>query len=430
MLRPAIAMTCIVAFLACFPAIPAGAQRAVPAGPPDLYITPSDIRFTDGNGTPVDESTPGTILFINVTVHNAGPAGSGPFDVSFFENGALLETVPVRESVAARNSTPVSLLWDTSLSFVGLCGISVGLDCHAGDANLSNNTASRTIRLNPVAPTVNITLDLPEAVFEPGGGGNQLLKLTGKVAIAMPFNQTAVVQLVSGMNNGWACAVQPAALAFEYTWSKAFSVSVVVPPDAEGGYSANLTIGANASSDGYSVPAQAICRITVKPVNGLSVECDRGYLEIRPGQTARFTLAVTNTGNAMTDYDLSIDNLEHLNGTGWAIILSPSNLTRVRPGERRTVNITARSSDEFSIWHSVPSVIILKASTLAQGNSTPEAFVKFPVYAYEKGASTWGQVALVPMASVFILLMLWMFYFFWKAFWKGFAEAARKPKGP
>lgn len=426
MARRIVLLVLAVLLAAGFPAPDAAASRAGPEPRPDLAILPYDILFIDDAGTPVNDTMPGRILFINVTVHNAGGAESGPFNVSFFENGALLETVPVSGTVAPGRSAPVSLVWDTVYSFVGLCTIAVELECPAGDANPANNTASRTIRIHPAAPVLNVTMDRPMVEVEAAGGVGQMLRLSGRVDVRMPFNQTAVVQLRPSITGGWACAVQPASLGFDHEGPRSFTATVMVPPDAVGGFSANLTIGATAFSGGYACPAEAAARLTVKVVRSISIECERNYQEIRPGQTARFKMLVTNTGNAVTDLDLSINNLEILAEQGWTIRLGRSNLTGVRPGETRTVNITAQSSDEFSIWHSVPSAIVFRARSSAPGNLTPEASVMYPVYAYEKGASTWGQVALVLLAPVLIGLQLWAFYLILK----GPGNWARTPKGP
>lgn len=404
--RPAAVLALIALLVGGLLALPAVTVRAVPAGLPDLYVTPADMLFIDGNGTPVNDSMPGAVLHIDATIHNAGTAGSGPFTASFFENGALLESVLVNGSVAAGNSTLVSLLWETYLSLVGPCEISVKLDCPAGDANSSNNTAGRTIRLHPVAPVLDITMDRPVVEVETGGGAGQLGRLTGRVNILIPFNQTAVVQLLTEMDNDWACAAQPASLWFAYSFSNSFTVSFVVPPEAEGGSSANLTVAARASSEGYVIRAQATCRITVKPVHGISIECERAYVEIKPGETARFALKVTNTGNAVTDYSLDIANLRDLEARGWTVGLGRPNMTGVRPGETRTVNLTARSPDEFTIWKSEPSVFIVNSSTPAQ-NGTEGLSYKFPVYAYEKGASTWGEAAYC-LAGV--LVVCWVLF--------------------
>jgi hypothetical protein len=392
MFRLAAVLVCIAAVTGGLTAFTSSGQRAAPAELPDLYVNPVEIQFIDGNGTPVDDSMPGDILFINVTVRNLGPAVSGPFNASFFENGALLETVAVNESIGNNGSSTIGLVWDTSFSLVGECTIAVELVLPDADANQSNNRATRVIRLDPVAPILNLTMDTPFIEFEAGARTGQRAKLTGRVDLLMPFGQTAVVQLTSETDNGWTCAVQPTSLSFDYPLAKAFTAYVMVPQDAQGGVSGNLTIKGMAISSGYAVRAQALSSIGVKPVHGISIECERGYQEIKPGGIARFSLKVTNTGNTVTDYSLAIANLEALEQNGWAVSLSRPNLAGLRPDETRTVDITARSSDEFTIWTSLPSVIIVNATIPAQ-NGTSRFSYKYPVYAYEKGASTWGDIS-------------------------------------
>ena len=399
----------VLAAGALWPAIP----MAIPETPPplpDLYIGPGDIvLFVYGHAA--QSAVNGTRVVIDVTVHNAGPGASGSAGVSVYDNENLIDTIPLNETIDASgpyNFSQVELLWDTATALSGVHTIRAESADPSGDANISNNSASVEFRIETVpALSISLSPQVQQATVSEVSMGQA--EFNGTVTVDKQANQNVTVQLTATTDNRWQVSLSPSRMVLTNSSSQNFSVIVRVPqatPAAAG----RLRIEARANGEGYDLHAGANATVTVRPYIRVMIDSDRPYIELAPGDTARFTFRVENSGNAIESFNISIANLQDLKNSGWTVSLSTANVTGLAPGEQAIINVTAKAPLDWVLWKSEPSVIELKATSQDNPNITQT----FPSYAYVKGFNMLYLAMLSLSVLVIVLVIVVVAFIVWR----------------
>lgn len=407
----------VLAAGALWPAMPMIFAEAPPPLP-DLYIGPGDIvLFVYGHAA--QSAVNGTRVVIDVTVHNAGPGVSGSAAVSLYDDGDLIATIPVNETIDASgpyNFSQVELLWDTADAPGGMHTIRAGAADPSGDANISNNSASVDFEIE-TAPALSISLSplVLEATVSESSMGQA--EFNGTVTVDKRADQNVTVQLTATADNRWQVSLSPSRMVLTSSSSQNFSVIVRVPqatPAAAG----RLRIEARATGEGYDLHAGANATVTVRPYIRVMIESDVPYVELAPGGTARFTMKVWNNGNSIDSFNISIDNIQDLKNDGWSVTLNPDNVTGLAPGEPAYVNITAKAPMDWVLWTSEPTMIVLTA----ESQDAPGIHQTFPCYAYVKGFNM-RYVAVLCLSIVAIVVVIVVVAFI---VWRRWRRAARQ----
>lgn len=383
-----------------WPSMPA-ALGETPPPLPDLYIGPGDIVFFV-YGHQAKTAVNGTRVVIDVTVHNAGPGASGHAGVSVYDNENLIAATPVNETIDGSgpyNFSQVELLWDTASAPTGVHAIRAEAADPSGDANLSNNGASVDFRIG-TAPSLSISLSPPvrEATVSESTMGQA--EFNGTVTVNRQADQNVTVQLTATVDNRWQVSIYPSTrFVFTNSSSQNFTVTVRVP-EATPAAAGILSIEAQSTGEGYDLRAGANATVTVRPYVRVMMESNRPYIELAPGGTARFTIKVWNSGNAIGSFNISITNIQDLRSDGWNVTLSAANVTGLAPGEPAYVNVTARAPRDWVLWTSEPTVIVLVATS--QDNARIQQ--TFPCYTYVKGFNM--QYLAVLCLSVLVIVLV------------------------
>jgi hypothetical protein len=352
------------------PLVPA----APPASLPDLSVTSDDIEFLEF-GSPVYYSYEtekytaftGDYITINVTIHNNGAVSSPPGNVTFYDNERFMATVPTTGWIpasGAENFSFAQYIWDTNLATVGNHTIRVNVAGPDGDSNPENNIAQEDIGIIGPYPVVGLSIDEPSPIATVTPTSEGIVNLTGHAYIDKGEEQVVDISLYANVDVGWKTILNPDKIRFISERQENFSVEVHVPAATSNLIYAKLTVEAIINIDGVVDTPKTQAMISVAPYFRLAVVPNAVTSEIAPAQSADFSVAIRNTGNAVDSYRLRIENRAELERNGWNFTTSQEIVAAVHPDETRTVKIMAHAPVDWAPWKSETTIIRLNVSSV------------------------------------------------------------------
>lgn len=227
-----------------------------------------------------------------------------------------------------------------------------------------------------------------DADVAPGKSGT--VTFQGMIDVLNPTtgDQTTVSLRV---NSRWPAVISPSAFVVQQSSQIPFSVTVIVPPRTLRSDTANIEVGGTwqtlSSQTGNVNPAGAV--VNILQYFQLSMECNRPYQEVSPGDEMTFVVWIHNEGNEADDFDLDIGNLKRLNDGGWTIQISKTSMT-IYAREKDKFTLSVNTPKDWTIWKTELSQIELLVTSkgsinVAGGDELLVTSETYPLTIYEKG---------------------------------------------
>jgi hypothetical protein len=342
-------MILVVASGAALICQPAAARAEMPEPLPDLHITPENIVFQAGGRDVSFITLELDYLNIGVYIVNAGPAVSRSANVSFSDNGRWLGVIPVNGNITATepdNWAYAEFTWNLGYVEAGNHTIRVSTIDARGDANLADNAAEVNITVHGRAPVVAVKFDT----------ANRNAKVTATSPGSVTFSGSLVLDFQNGpvdvtlhasTRAGWPCSLNVSTLSIADYHEHPFSVTVTVPAATLNSNYTTLEVEARATADGVSTMGHSQAIIAVEPYFCLTIAAKDSGVSASPGQAARFDLTLTNTGNAVDSFCITVTNLIELREEGWTVDLGDAAINKVSPGSNRTFTVTLSPIEDW-----------------------------------------------------------------------------------
>jgi len=409
----AVVMAAVMGALAL--ALVAPCAEAQPAGPVDLYLTEEDVVILV-EGFPSSHAVPGETIVINVTIHDAIGGNFSGATVSFFDNDAYLGNIPASgiPGGPGTRSCFARLILDTTAMAGGVHAMRVEVKAE-NDINASNNVAGTNLTIYD-RPSLRVRFLQASAEVAVDNAAHVTAVISGSVEVQSPEPGELIVDVLASAGLGWVSVCSPNYIRYYFDgggpgWIAGnFMVHTVVPGDARADVPCNLTVHANILGKGGTYEASGNFTLKVKPYDSLVISTTRSYQQIGQKETAIVPVRVHNAGNRACNCTLGVKNIEDLESDGWKISVSNRSLEALAPGESRMVNITARSPEQFSLYVSKPSLLIVNVSSAGDGNRTA-AGAEYGIVIYRHGPA--GPVCFA-LSLIMIALVTVMMYYFYK----------------
>ncbi|MEM2977106.1 MAG: choice-of-anchor T family protein [Thermoplasmata archaeon] len=312
---------------------------------PDIYLSDDDITITTLWGDSAPECILPDYLHVCATVHNRGPGEASSVNVSIYVDGRLVCILPLAGTLAADepfNSGHVEYIWDaTSLSF-GEHTLRVEAGAPCGDANPGDNGASRGLMVG-WAPALLIRTDETTRTANSTPDGGEIVRFTGSVSVYDDSGGPVEVTLDASTDRGWDADILPRNMVFTNSSPQAFVATVLVPPGAGEPGITTLTINGMAFNGYFLDLASTMASIVIQPYCCFTVEPVRDWYPVGPGGVAGLEIAVTNTGNSIDSFRISIENQKELGRRGWEFIMERTTLARLSPGSKSSATLYIRA---------------------------------------------------------------------------------------
>jgi len=174
------------------------------------------------------------------------------------------------------------------------------------------------------------------------------------------------------MDTGWAAQLAPATMMFTSGEAQYFNVTVVVPPATLARTVGSLRVEGIVRAGEMASTASTAVVVTAKPYYRISVESKEREKDITLGGEAAFTLKVWNVGNAVDSYELKVENWDNLRQAGWEVALDTNSLSKVAPGEYRTLTLMVVAPRDLALYKNSEAVIRMNVTSLnAKDSGTP-----------------------------------------------------------
>ena len=383
-----------------------------PAPLPDLVVDFDEGSFSvDGIAGP--SAVKGSLVQMTALVLNVGAGNVTSATASFFCDTAFIGTVPVLMNFSGWPDLGyASFVWDTSYTGLGNHTIRAEVNATGGDANDTNNSAEAVFTVTAAPPTVVLDLDstqLNAVVTESSVG---MVSFSGSVRLNGLEGARAAVYITAELDTGWPCSLSPSTIVFISDGTMGFEVTVVVPEKTRADILSRLSVNATAEVPGSRVNATVSALVGAQPYYKVEVASDRPYIEVAPANQAVFKLNVENKGNSVDSYEIEIANLADLVNRRWTLMLSEAEVNSVAPGETRVVNLVAQSPEDYTLWKSEPTVIVVKATSMGAKDQSTLITQSYPVYVYEKGSypafyNYWTVGLAIVMIAAAAVALVW-----------------------
>jgi hypothetical protein len=261
------------------------------------------------------------------------------------------------------------------------------------------------------APGLELTITLSEGSVEvaPSESAPGIAQLEGTVTVQMPSLRGATVTLTSSTDIGWVTQISPSTFVLDNGQEGQFSVTVIVPQGTAASISGLLMVNGRAVANGIQTMASTTATINVRPYYRVFLDAQKREVEIAPGGTARFSLRITNAGNAVDSFDLKFSNQKELEKQGWELTVTTTNLASIVPGEYRTVGIALKSPASISPYKSQATSLLISVVSLGAREHNLTVAQDYALTAKEAGFSApgLGVVAIVAVAVVVGAVFYW-----------------------
>jgi hypothetical protein len=238
----------------------------------------------------------------------------------------------------------------------------------------------------------------------------------GTLSIDKLPGERFVVRLSGSIDTGWGVGISPTILAFQSGIKVAgFTVTVAAPMGTPANLVGDLRIEARGTGTTFDPLVVGHVVVTVAPFYMIRIDSPNPYKEISPGSRLSFLVELQNWGNSMDSYDIYIENQEELAGMGWTVSFSTPVVTKVRPGDSKTVRLAVMAPQKSTLYKAEGSVINVKAVSQNARDENTQVDMLYPFVVYERGtfidpfATGWATVLIVAFGAptVYILRRVW-----------------------
>jgi uncharacterized membrane protein len=287
-------------------------------------------QVTQGGPTP----PPGPSYGVNVLISPPSQSGSNGTTLKYIV--AVSNTGNVSDTYTLENTDNAG--WVKSLSSASLTvpgnssdvvTLSVTIPANAQDGAWDNITVKATSKTDntitdkdscaayAIQGVVGVQISItPE---NQSGAPGSTLSYTVKVTNGSNGQDNFDLSVSGGA--GWNPQISPSSLTLAAGASGNSTLSVTVPGEASGGSSVGIAVTATSRAN-PAVSASASCIARAAVVRGVRLSISPSEGSGSPGATLKYTITISNTGNVVDNYDLSVTD-----NAGWNLKLSSSILT-------------------------------------------------------------------------------------------------------
>jgi uncharacterized membrane protein len=145
--------------------------------------------------------------------------------------------------------------------------------------------------------------------------------------------------LTKGDNAGWTLSLDNYWLLVPKGENRATKLNVTIPTDATGCTWDNIWVKAT-SNDNLAVFDNESCLAHVSVAQGVDISISPSYQSGSPRSVLSYTITITNTGNVLNSYTLTVDDNEN-----WGPTLDENLFRNVAPGENRQTTLRVTVPD-------------------------------------------------------------------------------------
>jgi len=320
----------------------------VPAGAPggatdtaDITATPSDPAYastaqaltflsqvTMTPDTAAGSALPGATATYTLTITNNSD-GWRTFDVLVESSDWVTTVAPALVGMYPGNSKTVTVTVTVPAgAALGDFDEAVILTQMRSDTRHTDRSTLTTTAAEATRGVDLTTADAAEAAL-PGQSAAYTLTLTNTGNAVDSFDLTATGNTWPGVTISPATVTNLAAGG-----TASITVTVPVPADA-GGTSDVVTITAVSQADAAATDSLDLTTTAAEATRGVDLTTADAAEEALPGQSATYTLTLTNTGDAADSFDLTAS------GNTWpGVIISPATVTNLAAGGTASITVT------------------------------------------------------------------------------------------
>lgn len=152
-------------------------------------------------------------------------------------------------------------------------------------------------------PIPTLSLQLSPSTLQAEVSQSELGSVTfdGTATVDMSMLMRGTVTLTAVVNTGWPAILSRQTIVFQGPGSEEFQATVVVPPATSALLAGNLIVTGSLKCPGLAPSIGAASAVvTVAPYYSVIIRSSEPTVRISKGETASFTLEVSNSGNAPT----------------------------------------------------------------------------------------------------------------------------------
>jgi len=278
------------------------------------------VRSVDVSISPSENSgVSGTTLTYTVTVKNTGNV-EDTYDLTVSDNAGWGPTVSLTSlTVPAGENRTAALNVTVSTNAMGCTNDTITVT--------ATSRADNTVRDNDSCIAHATIVRGVEVLISPSyQSGLNGVTLDYIVTISNMGNVEDTYSLASADNAGWVPTVSPSSLTVPPWEDRTATLRVTVPSNAIGCTRDNVTV--TATGTGVSNSASCIAHATI--VRRVDASISPSYQSEAQGSALSYTVTITNTGNVVDSYALTVSDEEN-----WGPTLDDNRFENVAPGENR-----------------------------------------------------------------------------------------------
>jgi len=266
---------------------------------------------------------PGVTLNYTVTVKNTGGLEDN-YDLTISDNSGWGPTIwPTLLTVPAGENRTATLNVTIPTNAMGCTSDNIIVTATSRADNTVKDNDSCTAHAT-IVRGVNILIS---PSYQSGSNGATLDYV---VTVSNTGNVEDTYSLTAADDAGWAPTVSPGLLTVPPWENRTATLSVTVPLSAIGCTNDNISV--TAIGTGVSDSDSCVAHATI--VRGVDVLVSPSYQSGARGSALSYTVTITNTGNVVDNYDLTVSD-----NSGWGPTVSPIALM-VPAGENRTATLS------------------------------------------------------------------------------------------